>query len=169
MGEDAFNVLGFSEGECATDTISGDTSSKEPRCWVKVLDIEASGEDELEDGDEVAGAANMDAVVDVDGKDVQDAGRSECVDGGVDKELCKAEEGEPRSKESVPSTRSFEDSVEGLVELVDETNASGERLVEALGLLHLDVRDDVGVEERRDAIHMFDFEVVVACKGKEDT
>ena len=146
MGEDVFNVLELSEGECATDTISGDASSEEPRVCAKILDVEASEEGELEDRDEGAGAANKDAVVDVDGEDIREAGPSDGVDGGVDKGLGKAEGGEPRSEVSVSNTRSFADTRENLVELADETDAYGGRLVVALRLLHVDVRDDVGVE-----------------------
>ena len=68
------------------DTISGDSTSEEPRYRTKVLDIEASGEVELEDGDEGSMPANKDAVVDVDGEDVQEAGPSDGVDGGVAKQ-----------------------------------------------------------------------------------
>jgi hypothetical protein len=96
---------------CATDKISGDATSEEPRCWAMFLDVEASGEGELEDGDEGAGAASKDAVVDVDGEDAQEAGPSDGVEGGVDKGLDKAEGGEPRSEEGIPSTRSFADTV----------------------------------------------------------
>ena len=119
MGKDVLNVLGLSEGECATETISGDAAFEEPRCWDKVLDVEASGEAELEDGDEGAGAANKDAIVDVDGEDVQEVGSSEGLDGGVDKGLGKAEGRELGSEELVPSTRSFAYAVEGLVELAN--------------------------------------------------
>ena len=111
MGEDIFNILGLSEGECATDTISDDAAFEEPRCCAKVLDVEVSGEGELEDGNKGAGAANKDAVVDVHGEDVREAGLSGGVDGGVDKGLGKAEGGEPGSEEGVPSTRSFADIV----------------------------------------------------------
>ena len=95
------------------------------------------------------GAANKDVVVDLDGEDVQEAGPSDGVYGGVNKGLGKTEAGEPGSEEGVPSTRSFADTVEGLVELANETNASGGRLVVALGLLHVDVRD---VRDVRDCI-----------------
>jgi hypothetical protein len=38
----------------------------------------------------------------------------------------------------------------------------------ALGLLHVDVGDNVGVEECRYNVHLFNFKVVVARKSEED-
>ena len=135
----------------------------------QVLVVEASGEGELEDRDEGAGAANKDAVVEVDDEDVYEAGPSDGVDDRVDKGLNKTEGGEPGKEEGVPSTRRFADTLEGLVELADETDASGGRLVVALELFRVDVRDDVGVEERRDDVHLFDLEFLIACKGNDET
>ncbi len=60
------------------------------------------------------------------------------------------------------------DAVEGIVELANKADAGSGRLMTALGLLHLDVRNNIGVEERRDDVHLFDLEVMVACEGKKD-
>jgi hypothetical protein len=35
--------------------------------------------------------------------------------------------------------------------------------VVALGLFHVDVRDDVGIVEGRDDVHLLNLEIVVAC------
>ena len=56
-----------------------------------ILDVKAGGEDEFEDVDEEAGATDEDAIVDVDGEDVQEVGPSDGVDGGVDEGLSEAE------------------------------------------------------------------------------
>jgi hypothetical protein len=38
----------------------------------------------------------------------------------------------------------------------------------ALGLLHVDVGDNVGVEEGRYNVHVFNFKVMIARKSEED-
>ena len=77
--------------------------------------------------------------------------------------LGEAEGDEQAAKEDVPSPWSFVDDIESLGELANETSASGGGRVVALGLFHVDVRDDVGIVEGRDDVHLLNLEIVVAC------
>jgi hypothetical protein len=60
-------------------------------------------------------------------------------------------------------------TIEGLVEIAHKMSAGRRGDVIALELLHVDVGDDVGVQEGAHDIHLLSFEIMVIGKRKENT
>jgi hypothetical protein len=133
------------KSEESVRAIAGDGAREEPRGGAKVLNVEASGECSLEGGDEGAAAADKDRVVHVDGQDVEEVGGDDGEDSRVNRGLGKAEGDKPGAEEGVPSSRSFTDPIEGIVELADEASTSRGGNVVALGLFHVNVRGNASV------------------------
>jgi hypothetical protein len=133
------------ESEESVRAITSDGAREEPGGWAEILNVKASSEGSLEGADEGATTADEDGVVHVNGQDVEEVGREHSKDNRVDRGLGEAEGDKQGAKEGVPSSRSFTDPVEGLVELADEASAGRRGNIIALGLFHVDVRGDVGV------------------------
>ena len=60
------------------------------------------------------------------------------------------------------------DAVEGLEELTNETNANEGMCGVVLKLLHIEVRDDVGIEEGRNDVHLLNLKIVKTSEGEKD-
>ncbi len=87
MGEGAIDIMGLATSEGPTSMFPYDATSKDTRCRIESLDVETGGEGRLERDNKGAIAADKDAVIEVDGYDVDKSGPNDGDDGMIHVEL----------------------------------------------------------------------------------